>query len=128
MPVVSEIIRVLKSGGRVVAVEPDLALVLIDSGVADVTRKVLAMQAGAYRNASAGRQLRRLLSQAGLVDVRAVPQVMTIPDAAMLGTMLRLFSVARAGVATGAFRKTKLQHGKRICSRRTVPASSVATR
>ena len=102
-PVLSEIVRVVKPGGRIVAVEPDLELVVIDSGMAEVTRKVLAIQAGAYANASVGRQLRRLLSHAGLIDVHAVPQVMTIPDATTLETTLRLFSVAHAGVANGVF-------------------------
>ena len=47
--------------------------------------------------------MRRLLTQAGLIDVRAVPQVMTIADVATLETTLRLFSMAGAGVASGAF-------------------------
>ena len=102
-PVLREIVRVVKPGGRVVAVEPDLELVLIDSGMADVTRKVLAIQADAYNNASIGRQLHGLFSQTGLIDAHAVPQIMAIPDATTLETTLRLFSLAHAGVANGAF-------------------------
>ncbi|MBV8715548.1 MAG: methyltransferase domain-containing protein, partial [Chloroflexi bacterium] len=77
--VIGEIMRVVKPGGRVVAVEPELEVVLIDSGVVDVTRKVLAMHAGAYSNAWDVRQLRRLLTQAGLTEVHAAPKDMTTP-------------------------------------------------
>ena len=43
--VIGEMVRVVRPGGRIVAVEPDMEGVLLDSGMVDVTRKLLALHA-----------------------------------------------------------------------------------
>ena len=99
--VIGEMVRVVKPGGRIVAVEPDLEVVLLDSGMVDVTRKLLALHAAAYANPWAGRRLRRLMLEAGLVDVHAMAQRMEIADLASTETALRLLSLATSAVAEG---------------------------
>src|SRR5262249_58936781 len=79
---VAELARVVRPGGRIVAVEPDLEVVLIDSGLPDVTRRLLAHRAAGYASPWVGRQLRRLLLDAGCDDVRVLADVAELTDLA----------------------------------------------
>jgi SAM-dependent methyltransferase len=99
--VMDEMVRVVRPGGRIVAVEPDLEVVLLDSGMVEVTRKVLALHATGYANPWAGRQLRRLMLEAGLVDVHVVAEPVEIADLATTETTLRLLSLARSAIDRG---------------------------
>jgi SAM-dependent methyltransferase len=99
--VMGELVRVVRPGGRIVAVEPDLEVVLLDSGMVDVTRKLLTLHAAGYANPWAGRQLRRLMLEVGLIDVHVVVEPMEIPDLARAETTLRLLSLARSAVGKG---------------------------
>ena len=103
---IAEMARVVRPGGRVVAVEPDLEVVLLDSGLPDVTRRLLAHRARGYASPWAGRQLRRLLLEAGLVDVRATVDTTAYTDLAEAEARLRLISIAgaagRRGIVTAA--------------------------
>lgn len=95
--VIAEMVRVIRPGGRVVAVEPDLEVVLL----VEVTRKVLARRAAGYANAWAGRRLRRLLLEAGLSGVRAAAEPMEVPGVDAMQTALRLLSLAQSAVSDG---------------------------
>lgn len=98
---VREMARVVRRGGRVVAVEPDLEVVLLDSGLMDVTRRLLALHADGYANPWAGRQLRRLMGDAGLVDVHVVVEPLEITDLASAEAALRLLSLAKTAADRG---------------------------
>ena len=69
---VLELVRVTKSGGRLVVTEPDMAASILDSSDQATTREVLAGACGEFQNPSLGRQLRALFLDAGLkgVEVR----------------------------------------------------------
>jgi hypothetical protein len=103
-PATPALVRVSRPGARVVAVEPDLEALLLDSGIVDVTRKVLALHAAAYANPWARRQLRRLMLDAGLADVRVTPEVVRIPELATAEATLRLLSLARSAAGAGVLR------------------------
>jgi ubiquinone/menaquinone biosynthesis C-methylase UbiE len=96
-----EMARVVRPGGRIVAVEPDLDAVLLDSGLVDVTRRLLSLHAAGYANPWAGRQLRRLMLEAGLTDVHVAAQAVEIADLAGADAALRLLSLARSAVDRG---------------------------
>ena len=96
-----EMARVVRRGGRVVAVEPDLEVVLLDSAFVDVTRRLLAMHAAGYANPWAGRQLRRLMGEAGLVDLQVVVEPLEITDLADAEAALRLLSLATSAADRG---------------------------
>lgn len=99
--VIAEMARVVRPGGRVAAVEPDSEVVLLDSGLVDVTRRLLAYRAGGYACAWAGRQLRRLMLEAGLTDVRATVNSTEFSDLAEAEARLRLISTAIAAARRG---------------------------
>jgi ubiquinone/menaquinone biosynthesis C-methylase UbiE len=99
--VVAEMARVVRPGGRVVAVEPDSEVVLLDSGLVEVTRRLLAYRATGYACPWAGRQLRRLMLQAGLTDVRATVDSTAFTDLAEAEARLRLISTASAAARRG---------------------------
>lgn len=105
--VIAEMARVVRPGGRVVAVEPDSEVVLLDSGWADVTRRLLAYRAGGYACPWAGRQLRRLLLEAGLADVVATADLTALTDLAEAETNLRLISLASAAAKRGILTATE---------------------
>jgi len=98
---VRELARVVRPGGRIVAVEPDLEVVLLDSGLADATRRVLARRAASYASPWIGRQLRGLLLAAGLADVRILADHTEITDLATAERVLRLRELAGAVLAPG---------------------------
>ncbi|MEQ1880928.1 MAG: methyltransferase domain-containing protein [Burkholderiales bacterium] len=65
---VLELARVTKSGGHVVVTEPDMGASMVDSPDAETTRAVLAGVCDEFPNAWAGRRLRALFLDAGLID------------------------------------------------------------
>lgn len=105
--VIAEMARVVGPGGRVVAVEPDSEVVLLDSGLADVTRRLLAYRAAGYACPWAGRQLRRLLLEAGLADVRTTVDSTALTDLAEAEARLRLISIASAAAKRGVLTATE---------------------
>lgn len=100
-PVIREMRRVVRPGGWVVAVEPDSEILLLDSGLADVTRRVLAFRAAGYANPWSGRQLPRHLREAGLVDISLEVLASPSPALAEADKRLHLLGVARAAAAEG---------------------------
>lgn len=76
---VSEIARVLRPGGRVVASEIDHEVHYMDSHFPEVNRKVFAAFAGSNAQPHLGRQLHRLLAEQGLRNVKSVPRFLHAP-------------------------------------------------
>jgi len=66
---VGEMVRVLKPGGRIALLDMDLGTAVIDSNDIPTTRQVLDWFAGSTLNGWIGRQLPRLLKDAGLDSV-----------------------------------------------------------
>jgi ubiquinone/menaquinone biosynthesis C-methylase UbiE len=74
-PAVREMARVTRPDGLVVVSEIDTGTVFLNGPDSDVADTLLQALAAGLPNSRIGRQLHRLLSEAGLVDVRCVPQV-----------------------------------------------------
>lgn len=73
--VAREMVRVVRTGGRVAAWEPDWDLTFISSSDQETSTAVLKHAVGAVRNPRLGRNLAALLGQAGLSNVRIVPRI-----------------------------------------------------
>lgn len=98
---ISEMVRVLHNGGRLVAYEPDLEAFLVDSSYRELTRRLLAFWYGQLRCGWVARHLPALFKESGLVEIKVEPHAM-IYDFDLLyrslsGTLER---AAEAGVAT----------------------------
>ena len=80
--IVGQLIRLIRIGGRVVIAEPDWASFKIDHPDRQTTRIVQQLFEKRIANPLAGRSLRRIFRDAGLVNLvlRAVPIVMTKPE------------------------------------------------
>ncbi len=101
---VSEMARVLRPNGRLVAFEPDTGGLLIDAPDRQVTRRIVDFRGDLVRSGWIGRQLPRLMKHAGLldVDVTVLPSPRT--EYAHTNATLHLTSyadrAAEAGVIT----------------------------
>ena len=71
----AEMVRVVRSGGRVVVSELDLGTQFLDSRNPLTTQKVLSTFADQTASGRIGRALPRLLGEAGLSDIECVPRV-----------------------------------------------------
>jgi len=97
----SEIVRVLRPGGKLVAYEPDLEAYLVDSSYRELTRRILKFWYGQLQCGWIARHLPTLFKDSGLVNIKVEPRTM-IYDFDMVaksfyGTLER---ATEAGVAT----------------------------
>jgi ubiquinone/menaquinone biosynthesis C-methylase UbiE len=97
----SEIVRVLHSGGKLVAYEPDLEAYLVDSSYRELTRRILKFWYGQLQSGWVARHLPTLFRECGLTNIEVEPRVM-IYDFDMVATSFygTLERAAEAGVAT----------------------------
>lgn len=79
----AEMIRVARSGARIVANDTDWGTLLIDAPDKNLTRKIQNHICDKHLNYWSGRQLYRLFRQAGLYDVMGSPQTLILTDYAM---------------------------------------------
>ncbi|GJL66716.1 MAG: hypothetical protein NPIRA05_16870 [Nitrospirales bacterium] len=70
---IQEIIRVLRSGGLIVAFEGDLDTNILDSADTDLTRKILRFWCDSFQSPFIGRRLPALFKQAGLIEIIVQP-------------------------------------------------------
>ncbi len=100
--VVAEMTRVLRPGGRLVVAEPDWGSLVIDAPDPEAGRAVARAAAGRFRSPYAGRTLRRLLIDAGLVEVEVAARTLVIDDPAAAEAVFQLDDAARRAGSEGA--------------------------
>ncbi len=97
----SEMVRVLRSGGKLVAYEPDLETYVIDSSYRELTGRLLKFWYGQLQCGWAARHLPALFKESGLADINVEPRTMTydfdLVGDSCYGTLER---AVRAGIAT----------------------------
>ncbi|MGI8679760.1 MAG: methyltransferase domain-containing protein [Jatrophihabitans sp.] len=105
--VLSEVVRVLRPGGRAVFAEPDWDTLVIDHpnvALAAAYRSFVVDKV--VRNARIGRQLHRLAHSAGLHAARVLPLTTTFLDAAQADRVLGFERVTDRAIAAGYLDKT----------------------
>lgn len=98
---VREMVRVVRPGGRVVVAEPDWGTLVIDPGDPEAAREVAAAALERVRAATVGRSLRRLLIEAGLVEVGVTARTLVLTDPDRAEVLFDLGGAARRAVESG---------------------------
>lgn len=97
----SEMVRVLHSGGKLVAYEPDLETYVIDSSYRELSRRLLKFWYGQLQCGWVARHLPAMFKEIGLTDINVEPRSMIydfdLVGPSLYGTMQR---ACEAGVAT----------------------------
>lgn len=101
-PVVAELARVIRPGGRLVAVEPDWGSPLFDPADKNVTRRVLDYFCDVVPCGWIGRQLPRLFRDAGLEEICIIPQPVVMTDYSTVSKVYALPDMLASAVSTGA--------------------------
>lgn len=70
---IQEMIRVLRSGGLLVAFEGDLDTNILDSSDPELTRKILRFWCGSFQSPYIGRRLPALYKKTGLIEINVQP-------------------------------------------------------
>jgi ubiquinone/menaquinone biosynthesis C-methylase UbiE len=78
----SEIRRVTRPDGHIVIAEPDSEMRVVDVPDRELTRRIFHYAFDKVTNGWIGRQLPRLMKQAGLVNISILPQTLIVTDLA----------------------------------------------
>lgn len=95
-PVVRELVRVTRPGGRIVVLDLDQGSTLLDHPDRATTRIVLQALTDGFAAGWVGRQVRRLLLQAGVVDVTVERTTMDLHPAFLFQLLLPVVRRLRA--------------------------------
>ncbi len=102
LQVVAEMSRVVRSGGNVVAMDPDWETLTVDSKHKVLTRILLNVWCDSFPSGGwIGRQLARHFRQAGLMDIEIVPQTLVFSELELADQVLDLSRTAAAAGAAG---------------------------
>lgn len=97
----AEMARVVRPGGRVVAVEPDWGTFVVDSGRRQTTRTLTEFWCDSFKSGWVGRGLARLMAEAGLSEVAAWPRPFILRKLSEAEAVYNLFATADRAVAAG---------------------------
>ena len=76
----SEMVRILRPGGKLVVFDFDWETLIVDAAERIATRKILNVLCDCSGSRWIGRQLFGLLTEVGLIDINASPETMTFTD------------------------------------------------
>lgn len=98
---VTEMVRVVRPGGRVVLAEPDWATLVVDPCDPALGWELARAASERVRSGTVGRRLRGMLVAAGLADVEVAARVLLVPDAARARLLFDLDGALERAVAAG---------------------------
>jgi ubiquinone/menaquinone biosynthesis C-methylase UbiE len=98
---IGEMVRVLASGGRVVASEPDWGTLQVDSDDIDTTRTMARALCDSIRHGWVGRSIYRHFAAAGLTDIEVFPETLKMTDLNTANEILHIGRTLRDCVLKG---------------------------
>lgn len=97
----TEMIRIVRVGGRIVVYERDQETIMIASENRSVTRKVLNARCDSLRNGWIGRELQPLFRALGLIDIAVLPETQWFTDYALFEQLFRLSVMVEQAQSSG---------------------------
>ena len=105
----TEIIRVTKSGGRVVVLDTDWSTMSVDTAEVDIEQRLLRFHAEQrFHNGFAGRQLYRLFKKRTLADISVEMAPILVTNYALGWKMYLLHETEKAAIAAGIITSDEL--------------------
>lgn len=99
--VISEMARVVRPGGRVVAMEPDWETLAVDSENRPLTRQLLNFWCDSFPCGWIGRRLARDFKRAGLTEIEIQPETLVLRQFELADRILDLAQTATAAGEAG---------------------------
>lgn len=99
--VLREMARVTKSGGRILAYEPDWGTFTIGSANRQTTRKIADFWCDSFKSGWIGRYLYEYLREVGLYDVQVYPSTLVITELGLAEKVFDIFKNAEKAVNQG---------------------------
>ncbi|MEU6023624.1 methyltransferase domain-containing protein [Micromonospora sp. NPDC047134] len=121
---VTDLVRVVRPGGRIVLADPDYDTQVLDIADQDLARRVLRFRADVLlRNGTLAHQHAGILAAHGLVDITVVPRTLVVRDPTAVDNVLGLRSWAataaqRGALAPGEARAFEDQFDQAVSTRR----------
>jgi SAM-dependent methyltransferase len=123
----AQMVRVVKRGGRIAIVERDIETRTIDASDRGVTRRILNFWCDRFLGGWVGRQLPRLLRDAGLGDITIEPVTVVDTDLAAFDRQYDLSRIAERAVAAGVITRDEAARWLDELQRRAAAGSFFAS-
>jgi ubiquinone/menaquinone biosynthesis C-methylase UbiE len=81
--VIAEMVRVVRPGGIIVAMEPDWETFTVNSDNREITRQLLNFWCDSFPSGWIGRNLTKYFHQAGLTNIQVIPETFVTTDFAL---------------------------------------------
>lgn len=106
---IAEMVRVVRPGGWVVAVDPDWGTFTVDSEQRSLTRQLVNLWCDSFPSGWIGRQLFRYFHQAGLTDLQVNTETIVLTQFELANQVLDLVQTARKAEASGLASSSAIQ-------------------
>lgn len=107
---IAEMVRVVRPGGWVVAIEPDWGTFVVDSDQRPLTRQLLNLWCDNFPCGWIGRHLFRYFRQAGLTDLQVNPETIVFTEFELADQILALTQTAHKAIETNIASQPEIQN------------------
>ncbi len=111
--ILDELVRVLRPGGRLLAIEPDWETFVADPGSRDTARTFFRFCADQFPYGSTGRKLYRYFRERDLSDVAVHPESLVLHDFNLAAKMMNMEQFLAAALEKGVLARDEVEHWQR---------------
>ncbi|MDD5189074.1 MAG: methyltransferase domain-containing protein [Methanoregula sp.] len=106
--ILDELVRVLRPGGKLVAIEPDWEMFVVDPGSRDTARKFFRFCANQFPDGSTGRKLYRYLKERTMQNVTVHPEPLILHDFALASKLMNMEPFLAAAEEQGVLARDEI--------------------